>query len=180
MLYRTLLPGRRPLVILNHGSTNNGQISRALVPRASDNAVPRIFLELGYNVIAPLRKGFGATQAPMMEETPGHYPQEVQLESAEEDLDATVDFSRRQPFVDPDHIIHARQTRGGMLAVAYAGRYPAKVAGVINFSGGWWGEQMPAADFNLTLFSQAGRTARVPMLWLYADHRRFPLFATLH
>jgi pimeloyl-ACP methyl ester carboxylesterase len=54
--------------------------------------------------------------------------------------------------------------------VIYAGRHPEKVTGVLNFSGGWWGEHMPTADFNLTQFRQAGRLAKVPMLWLYAAH----------
>jgi pimeloyl-ACP methyl ester carboxylesterase len=170
MLYRTPLPGRRPLVIFNHGSTAGGKVSRALVPRFLDGAEPRVFLALGYNVIEPLRKGFGGTAAPMLEEAPGHYSQEVQLDSAVEDLEAVVEYTKTQPYVDPTCIIVAGQSRGGLLAVVYAGRYPSNVAGVINFSGGWWGEHMPTADFNRTQFAAAGRNAKVPMLWLYADH----------
>jgi pimeloyl-ACP methyl ester carboxylesterase len=75
--------------------------------------------------------------------------------------------------VDTNKIVVAGVSRGGLLSVAYAGRYPTNVAGVINFSGGWFGERMPTADFNFETFAQAGRDAKVPMLWLYADHDSF-------
>jgi pimeloyl-ACP methyl ester carboxylesterase len=57
-----------------------------------------------------------------------------------------------------------------LLAAAYAGRYSRRVIGVLNFSGGWWSEDAPNADFNLTEFRRAGHGATVPMLWLYAEH----------
>jgi hypothetical protein len=56
-----------------------------------------------------------------------------------------------------------------MLSVVYAGRRPQAVAGVINFVGGWmWERCVP--DANGRFFSDAARQARIPMLWLYADH----------
>lgn len=170
MLYRTSLPGRRPLIVFNHGSTGGGIVPASTMPQYLNGAIPRVFLSLGYNVVEPLRKGFGRSDGPMMEEPPAHNAQEAQLDSAIEDLDAVVEFMKTQPSVDPAHIIVVGQSRGGMLAVAYAGRHPDKIAGVINFSGGWWGEHMPTADFNVMQFSQAGRATKAPMLWLYADH----------
>ncbi|MGD1031067.1 MAG: alpha/beta fold hydrolase [Opitutaceae bacterium] len=170
MLYRASFPGRRPLIIINHGSTGGGEISAAAMPRYLDGAMPRVFLSLGYDVVAPLRKGFGKTVAPMIEEPPSRSPQEVQLDSAVEDLDATIEFMRAQPYVDSSRILVSGQSRGGFLAIVYAARHPDKVAGVINFSGGWWGEHAPFTSFNVIQFGQAGRKARVPMLWLYADH----------
>lgn len=44
---------------------------------------------------------------------------------------------RIAPWVDPARIVVAQWSRGGFLSVIYAARYPDKVAGVINFSGGW-------------------------------------------
>ena len=170
MLYRTSLLGRRPLIVFNHGSTGGGIVPATTMPQYLNGAVPRVFLSLGYNVVAPLRKGFGGSDGPMMEEAPAHNSQEVQFDSAVEDLDAVIDYMRSQPFVDPAHIVVVGQSRGGMLSVAYAGRHPDKVAGVINFSGGWWGEHVPTGDFNVMQFSEAGHTTKVPMLWLYADH----------
>jgi hypothetical protein len=59
-----------------------------------------------------------------------------------------------------------------MLAVVYAGRRPDAAAGVINFVGGWMGEGC-VPDANGRFFSDAVRQARVPMLWLYADHHPY-------
>jgi dipeptidyl aminopeptidase/acylaminoacyl peptidase len=47
---------------------------------------------------------------------------------------------RAEPWVDPARIIVAGWSRGGGLPAVYAARHPDKVAGVINFSGGWWSE----------------------------------------
>jgi pimeloyl-ACP methyl ester carboxylesterase len=172
ILFRTPLTGHRPVIIFNHGSTGGGIMPANMFPSfARRNNAARTFLALGYTVVLPMRKGFGKSDGPMIEEQPSSTTtQDVQLNSAVEDLDAVVKYMETQPYVDPAHIVVGGQSRGGMLAVAYAGRYPDKVAGVINFSGGWWGERAPTADFNLLQFGQAGRTASIPMLWLYADH----------
>jgi pimeloyl-ACP methyl ester carboxylesterase len=172
ILYRTSLTGRQPVIVFNHGSTGGGIMPATMFPElAKTSSAARTFLSLGYTVVLPMRKGFGKSEGPMIEEQPSSTTtQDVQLNSAVEDLDAVVKYMETQPYVDPAHIVVGGQSRGGMLAVVYAGRHPDKVAGVINFSGGWWGEHMPTADFNLLQFCQAGRTATIPMLWLYADH----------
>jgi dienelactone hydrolase len=172
ILYRTPLTGRRPVVIFNHGSTGGGIIPATIFPDfARKNNATRTFLSLGYTVVLPMRKGFGKSEGPMIEEQPGPTTtQDVQLDSAVEDLDAVVEYIRMQPYADPAQIIVSGQSHGGILAVVYAGRHSDKVAGVINFSGGWWGENTLPADFNMLQFCQAGRTAKIPMLWLYADH----------
>jgi dienelactone hydrolase len=61
------------------------------------------------------------------------------------------------------------QSRGGILSVAYAGRHPEQVKGVINFVGGWLGTGCPTASgINQALFT---RGARYPgdTIWLYGD-----------
>jgi len=171
MFYRSPLTGRRPLVIFSHGSSGGGAISRADFPRIMDGALPRIFLALGCNVIEPLRKGFGASEGSAFEETKAAgVADQVRLDSALEDLDATVRFMATQPFVDPKRMVLVGQSRGGILSVVYAGTNPARIAGVINFAGGWWGERTARAEFNVTQFADAGRTAKAPMLWLYAHN----------
>ena len=61
-------------------------------------------------------------------------------------------------------------SRGGILSVAYAGKHPEQILGVINFVGGWIGEGCAYSDqINQTLFkwgaSYGGRT-----LWLYGKN----------
>lgn len=166
-LYRTALPGRRPLVVLNHGSTDG---ERPAVPGIQPfEAQARFFLKQGWSVVAFMRKGRGHSEGPMLEPSTRAVPEQEQLESGLEDLDAVVEHMRAQPYVDPARILVAGQSRGGLLAVAYAGRHPGKVAGAMNFSGGWWSEDWDKDEFNLRQAALAGAGTRAPMLWLYAD-----------
>jgi pimeloyl-ACP methyl ester carboxylesterase len=89
---------------------------------------------------------------------------------------------RAEPWVDPARITIAGQSRGGGLSVIYAARHPDKVVGVINFSGGWWGEYESKYEPETLgaeerqpreLLAATGTTARVPELWLYADNDMF-------
>jgi dienelactone hydrolase len=166
-LYRSARPGRQPVVIFNHGSTGLGETPASTIDRGWSET--SVFRALGFTVVVPMRKGRGLSDGPFTEEA-ASVSQEVQLSSAVEDLDATVEYLRSQPYVDPSRIVVAGQSRGGILSVVYAGRNPEKIVGVVNFAGGWWGERMPTAEFNITEFREAGHTSRVPMLWLYADN----------
>ena len=60
------------------------------------------------------------------------------------------------------------QSRGGYLAIHYAGLKPGEVMGVVSFSGG----RYPYAPVTTPDFAKAGRgaTNKVPQLWLYADN----------
>jgi dienelactone hydrolase len=164
-LYRLPSPEPHPVVIINHGSTGPGVVPVSEVYRAGNEA--SFYRSLGYIVVVPMRKGRGASDGTFFEESED---QAVELDSAIEDLNAVVEFMTKQPDVDPTRIVVTGVSRGGLLAVAYAERYPTNVIGVINFSGGWWGEHTPNADFNFEEFRKAGRNAKIPMLWLYADH----------
>jgi dienelactone hydrolase len=166
-LYRTRLPGRQPLVILNHGSTAPDKVKRTLYFQAG----ARFFLAHGYCVVVPMRKGRGNSGGPYLEPGNQGIPTAIQVESAVEDEDAVVNAMRAEPWVDPARIIVAGHSRGGFLSVIYAARYPEKVAGVINFNGGWWGERSePGSKENSRYLAAAGKTARVKELWLYADY----------
>jgi dienelactone hydrolase len=73
------------------------------------------------------------------------------------------------PFVDRDRVVIGGQSRGGILSVAYAGRRPEQIKGVINFVGGWLGIGCPTAStVNQALFE---RGAHYPgdTIWLYGD-----------
>lgn len=167
-LYRTHLPGRQPLVILNHGSTDGERRNVPSVARLESAA--RWFLSHGYNVIVPMRKGRGFSTGPMLEPSDNTIPMDVQIDSAVEDLNTIVDAMRTEPWVDPHRIIVSGVSRGGFLAAIYASQFPEKVEGVINFSGGWWADWTPGAHMNSELLADSGKRGKVPELWLYADH----------
>jgi pimeloyl-ACP methyl ester carboxylesterase len=175
-LYRTRLPGRQPVVILNHGSTVPGEVKRTLYFQAE----ARFLLAHGYSVVVPMRKGRGGSGGPFLEPNNNRIPSAIQVESAVEDEDAVVNAMRAEPWVDPARIIVAGHSRGGFLSVIYAARHPEKVAGVINFNGGWWSEglglkagALGLSKENSHYLAAAGKTARVEELWLYADYDEF-------
>lgn len=170
-VYRTRLAGRQPLVIMNHGSTDGELPGVPTISRYEGQA--RFFLAHGYNVVLPMRKGRGLSSGPMLEPSDQSVPGATQVDSAVEDLDTVVNAMRAEPWVDPARIIVAGQSRGGFLSVIYAARYPDKVAGVINVSGGWWAGRGWGVAFNATNFADAGRHSKVPQLWLYADNDHY-------
>ncbi|MGH8068278.1 MAG: dienelactone hydrolase family protein [Candidatus Entotheonellia bacterium] len=165
-LFRPQPTGRFPVAVFNHGSTGPGQIPVTLTLKFP--IVARYFVDQGWAVLVPMRRGRGQSEGPNQEgyqcgrEASG-------IDCAVEDLDGVFRFLREQPWANPHQILIGGVSRGGMLAVVYAGRRPEAVQGVINVVGGWMGERC-VPDANGQLFSGAARTATVPMLWLYADH----------
>jgi dienelactone hydrolase len=69
-------------------------------------------------------------------------------------------------------VVLAGASRGGILSVVYAARRPGVAIGVVNFVGGWHGSTC-AAGFNAVTFAEAGKAAKVPSLWLYAENDRY-------
>jgi len=164
-LYRSALAGPRPLIILNHGSAADSSIGRMLRYETQS----RFFLALGYSVLIPMRKGRGDSGGPLIETEDLSGAPSVEIDSGVEDIDAVVEFMRAQPFVDPNRIVVAGEQRGGLLSVIYAERHPEKVAGVINFSGGWWPPPTRIAETTAQLLAHGGQIGGSPMLWIYAD-----------
>ena len=165
--YRTRLSGRQPLVVLNHGSTDGELPGVSCIYPFEPEA--RFFLGRGCSVLALMRKGRGGSDGPLLEEEGENEAEEAQVDSGIEDIHAAVAHMAAQPHVDPTRVVVGGQSRGGLLAMAYAGRFPERVAAVLTFSGGWWGEDNDLNGFNRRQAERAGAGARAPMLWLYGD-----------
>jgi pimeloyl-ACP methyl ester carboxylesterase len=90
-----------------------------------------------------------------------------------DDINAAIAALRRRPDVAAGPVLVGGASRGGVLAIAYAGMHPEQVLGVLNFVGGWLGEGCrTAGEINGTLFQRGGKFAR-PTLWLYGQHDSF-------
>ncbi|MBL4907882.1 MAG: hypothetical protein JKX94_10555, partial [Sneathiella sp.] len=80
--------------------------------------------------------------------------------------------------VDADNIVIGGVSRGGALAVAYAGHHPDQVKGVINFVGGWMTNKCEGGPtINKAVFGQ-GIFYKRPTLWLYGKND--PYYSTAH
>lgn len=176
VIFEPLAAPPHPLVVFHHGSTGNGDNPAAFLVTAVNEPVARFFATRGWAVAFPQRRGRGASGGLYDE---GFEPdrsryscrQELALpgvDRALQDADAALEHLRRRPWVDASRILLAGHSRGGILAVAQAGRRPDAVRGAVNFVGGWLGEGcVDAVAVNRATFV-TGAASPHPTLWLYA------------
>lgn len=165
---------RRPLVVINHGTSD---ATRLAVAMPVYYWLSRWFVERGYVVVLPQRRGHGATGGPMAESIgscadPDHYRSGL---AAADDIEGAANYMSAQPFVAPGETIVVGISSGGWAALALASRNPGNVRAVINMAGGRggrpFGVRTDAVCGEERLIEAArtfGHTAHVPTLWLYA------------
>jgi dienelactone hydrolase len=182
-IYKPDRAGRVPTLVVHHGSTGEGRDPSLFTQPITFPALARFFVQRGWAVVAPARRGRAGSEGLYDEgfapdRTLGYSCDPAQslpgADRALRDIAASLDAILAMPFVDRDHIVIGGQSRGGILAVAYAGLHPAQVKGVINFVGGWVGSPRcaTARAINQELFR---RGAHYPgdTLWLYGDGDTF-------
>lgn len=180
--------GPFPLVVFNHGSTGQGRDPARFRHTFSDAGIARYFTDRGWLVAFPQRRGRGKSDGVYDEglsdvRSLGYECQNAErslagVERALTDIDAVVEALRSRSDVRKESILIAGQSRGGALAVAYSGRHPNKVLGVINFVGGWMGSRcINASRINWGTF-KIGSAYPGESLWLYADNDSF--YSLLH
>jgi len=172
-LYRPAGDGPHAVVLFNHGSTG-GTVPTSTTLRPSRQA--RFFVERGFAVQAPMRRGRGASEGEPAEAEGTCDPEVLGagVARAIEDVDAAMAYLRTQPWADGERVLVAGQSRGGLLSVAYAAERPGTVRGVINWAGGWTTDRCDEGGrgFNPATFASAGGRIRAPSLWLYAEGDR--------
>jgi dienelactone hydrolase len=163
------------VVLFNHGSTGGGAVAATVTLRPTRQAP--FFVARGLAVLAPMRRGRGASEGAHAEQEGSCDPALLGpgLARAIEDVGAGMAFLRAQPWADPDRVVIAGQSRGGILSVVYAAERPGTVRAVINFAGGWTSDTCDRSGdgFNVQAFAAAGGRVRIPSLWLYAERDRY-------
>ncbi len=162
--------GPAPLAIFTHGS----DIGRNQLRSWSFSTEAHWLSDNGFAVLVLMRRGRGRSEGVNGEEDFGRdhdgglVDVSAGIAQAVEDLDSATAFGRTLPGVRPGPVLLAGQSRGGFLAMHYAGLKPSEVMGVVNFSGGWY----PYGPVTTPYYANAGRGAadKVPQLWLYADN----------
>lgn len=165
----------RPVVIINHGTSEAARLAQAM---PVFYWLSRWFVERGYAVVLPERRGHGATGGDLAEAAgtcsdPDHF-RSGQI--AADDIEAVVRFVRRQQFADPQRILVAGVSTGGWASLALAARNPEGVRAVVNFAGGRGGHAggranaVCGAGRLVEAAASYGKTAKIPTLWLYAQN----------
>lgn len=178
--------GPFPVLLFNHGSTGRGD-DRALFARTTtSDAITTYFNDMGWAVVYPQRRGRGKSGGLYdegFEADRSRYSCDPArslpgLERAMEDLDAIVPLLKERKELDTSRMLIGGQSRGGILAVVYAGRHPEAFAGVVNFVGGWMSDKCPrAAEINHVSYVR-GAAFKKPTLWLYGEND--PFYAIEH
>ena len=178
----TLASGARaPVAVINHGSPSDPDDRGSMAPAHCDSEPARWFLARGYVVVFPLRRGFGGSSGAVAESSgPCESPDYVRagLESAR-DVAAAVQYATALPYARPDGAVVVGQSLGGWATLAYAAGPHPRVAGLIDMAGGRGGHALADGggncrpDLLVAAAAVFGRTARMPMLWVYADNDSF-------
>ena len=175
VLYEPDGKGAFPLAIINHGSTGNN-VKAGAKYTFSNPWLADLLNERGWIVAFPQRRGRGKSQGTYSEGITKTEPQTYSCEiedslagadRALEDIEASVAALKSMPKISDSPIFISGHSRGGALAVAYAGKHPKDTTGVVNFVGGWMGDKCENSEkINQTLFNR-GASFPGSTLWVY-------------
>ncbi|UGQ49036.1 alpha/beta hydrolase family protein [Massilia endophytica] len=162
-LYKPSGAGPFPLLIINHGKAPGNpklQTRDRFVYMASQ------FVRRGYAVMVPMRTGFAQSTGRYVDYgcnmTANGYTQAS-------DIADVVDYARQQPWIDPEHIVIAGQSYGGLASVALSTRELPGVRGIMNFAGGlkMHGGSCDWQKALVDAFGEYGRNNKIDSLWMY-------------
>ena len=170
-------PQPAPVLVLNHGRAVDSE-GRAKLNRVRYLDASKFLVQRGFIVAVPTRIGYGVSGGPDIEDSgpcnAKRYPPAFAV-AAEQTL-AVLAAMRQRPDVARDRAVVMGQSYGGATAVAVAALNPPGVQASINFAGGGGGNpqtqpERPCAPQALErMFRDYGKTARIPMLWIYTEN----------
>ena len=169
--------GPFPIVVLSHGSPRSAE-DRRREGRQRLAAQSRRFVEMGFAVLVPTRRGYGESGGSWAESygtcrDPDYHA--AGLETAR-DLRAALEAVRGESWADPSRVVLAGQSAGGFGSVAAASQSMKGVLAVVNFAGGRgsMGPDEVCGEARLVeAMGRYGRSSRVPGLWIYSVNDRF-------
>ena len=185
-MVRPVGKGPFPLLVMNHGVSLDPK-ERSYFPVVEFRDAALWFARQGYVVVAPVRPGYGATAIEIPERGLfGLFFSGVGNCSDANFRDAglaiatinmwVINYMSAQPFIKRNEVIVVGQSGGGWGAIALASQNPAAVRAIIGFAAGRGGHFNGKPNNNcnpdslVETVAQFGRTARIPMLWIYAEN----------
>jgi invasion protein IalB/pimeloyl-ACP methyl ester carboxylesterase len=176
--------GPFPLVIMNHGISLDAQ-QRTTFPSIEYLAAAQWFANRGYFVVSPIRYGassldvkdrglFGSVFAHVGScDNPNFRGPGLAIATLNEWV---IDYMSKKKFIQPGKVVVVGQSGGGWGSIALASLNPSSVQAIVTFAAGRGGrvDGKPnnncAPDKLVDATAEFGRTARIPMLWIYAEN----------
>jgi dienelactone hydrolase len=173
---------KSPFLILNHGRSSTAE-GRVKLGRARYDSNAAWFVERGFAVFVPTRIGYGVTGGPDLEGAAAGGPCDSRdfggmFGVAADQNVALVQFVKSQTYVDSQRGLLVGQSVGGATTVALTAKNIAGIVGAINFAGGAGARpgsepENPCSQPTIArVWSDYGKTARAPMLWLHSENDR--------
>ncbi|MBW7965845.1 invasion associated locus B family protein [Bradyrhizobium sp. BR 10261] len=176
--------GPFPLVIMNHGIALGLQ-ERTMFPTIEYRAAAQWFAKRGYFVISPLRYGasslddkdqglYGSVFAHIGScDNPNFRGPGLAIATLNEWV---IDYMSKKKNIQPGKVVVVGQSGGGWGSIALASLNPPSVQAIVTFAAGRGGRVDGKPNNNcgpdklVAATGEFGRTARVPMLWIYTKN----------
>ena len=178
VVYRPTGEGPFPLVTINHGKPRGGAAA-ARVMHPGYAGAAGWFVDRGFAVAVPMRRGYGASQGEIGDIAGScndrDYFTSARLTAAE--IEGVIAYMQRQSFVDPKNVVVLGHSWGALGALGVAYDAPTGVVGIINFAGGGGsfapGQICGGPDRLTTDIGRLGTSDHIPELWLYAENDHY-------
>jgi len=174
------LPGKHPLVVLTHGTSDKPEERRRVTPWAQLQQA-LWFARRGYVAIVVVRSGYGRSGG---REDGSHGGCNSRMggfedagEASADDLRAVMKYAQGLPEVEPGNAVSVGVSTGGFAQVALSADPPPELKAAISFAGGRGGD---GHEHNCNLsglidaFRSFGKSAHkhgdLPMLWIYSQN----------
>jgi dienelactone hydrolase len=181
--------GPFPLVVMNHGVALD-QRERSFFPLVEFRDAAMWFARKGYMVVAPTGSGYGAAALDEPErglfssfyskigrcENPNFRDAGLAVALLDRWI---IEYMTEQKRILPDNVIVVGQSAGGWAAIALSSQNLPAVRAIIAFAAGRGGRVGGKANNNcgpdrlVVATGEFGRSARVPMLWIYSENDTF-------
>jgi dienelactone hydrolase len=169
-------PGPFPLALVLHGKPSGESRRKALNPQTLTVQALE-FARRGYIAVAALRRGYGKSEGPYAESdgtcAATRYSQATRQGAIE--TRAIAAAAARRPGADPQRLVIAGESVGGIVALALAQDPPMGAKAAINFAGGRGHDpnnpgHVCESEKLVALAGALGADAKIPTLWIYAEN----------
>ena len=185
-LFRPEVEGKRPLVVMAHGTCGKRCRRRAEGAEGYMDGVARVFARSGYVAYTFNRIGYGGSDGYRAQRYRSHETMggcntqdyETAGRLVADQIRPVVAELAKAPFVDPGRVVAMGHSGGGLGAIALNEKKPSGLLGAISVAGARGGscadgDYLSGHFFNRNMtvaYHNFGLNGRTPVLMLYAEN----------